>query len=250
MPNEAVQLSLFDKPLMQGYQFDLDDKGLKPNTSHKVTSPDGKTYTCTISPQGKASCDCTGYKYRRACKHVAQITDLMQSGVGEQPGKQRSKLKEPEVRRPLSEVQPILDRVLKVIEPLVKKVTVAGSIRRGRKDVKDADIVCIGTATPVANALAKEGLSFVVSGPSILRGHAEGFLMDIRFTDEEHYGALLLMYTGPKEFNIRMRSDAKSKGMSLNEYGLSKDGKLLASRTEKDIFDALGWTYTLPKDRK
>jgi DNA polymerase/3'-5' exonuclease PolX len=236
------QLPLFTDPKLDGYSFDLDPKGVKPNTTHKVIAPSGATYTCSVSSQGRVSCDCSGFKYRRACKHVSYVTSQLQNLTSR-------KVKPPELRRPLSEVQPIIDAVLNIIKPLVSRIEVAGSIRRGRKDIKDADIVCIGEAAPVANALGAAGLNFVVSGPSILRGHSQGFLMDIRFTDELHYGALLLMYTGPKEFNIRMRSEAKSRGMSLNEYGLSKDGVLIASRAEEDIFKAMGWPYIPPNQR-
>ena len=38
-----------------------------------VTGSKGNTYTVTRGPNGKWHCDCTGYQYRKTCKHVQQV---------------------------------------------------------------------------------------------------------------------------------------------------------------------------------
>jgi len=47
-----------------------------------------------------------------------------------------------------------------------------------------------------------------------------------------------------------MRKLARSKSMKLNEYGLYKNGKRIASKTEKEIFKALGLEYIQPELRE
>ena len=62
--------------------------------------------------------------------------------------------------------------------------------------------------------------------------------------------------TGPSRYNIRKRYLIKKKGGILNQYGLymSEKGEdeytFIAGKTEQDIYDALGWTYCKPEDRK
>jgi DNA polymerase/3'-5' exonuclease PolX len=57
--------------------------------------------------------------------------------------------------------------------------------------------------------------------------------------------------TGPVERNKRQRQHARRQGMVLNQYGLFNEatGEVLASKTEKDIYDALGETYREPWER-
>ncbi|MBU0894286.1 MAG: hypothetical protein KKF48_02080 [Nanoarchaeota archaeon] len=62
-------------------------------------------------------------------------------------------------------------------------------------------------------------------------------------------GATLLAFSSEKGAAIRLRMIAKRKGLHLNQYGLYKNKKLLAGRTEKDIYNALGRVYKEPEDR-
>ena len=57
--------------------------------------------------------------------------------------------------------------------------------------------------------------------------------------------------TGPAVYNIRKRFLVKRKGLKLNEYGLFKvsSGEYLAGKTEKDIYDYLGWANKAPCER-
>jgi len=67
---------------------------------------------------------------------------------------------------------------------------------------------------------------------------------------EEEWGAALLYFTGSKNFNIRMRNAAIAKGWKLNEYGLWDGDKLIAGKTEEEIFEALGWEFVEPTARE
>ena len=75
--------------------------------------------------------------------------------------------------------------------------------------------------------------------------------IDIRFIPYNSYYAAILYFTGPKDFNKRMRRLAISLGYSLSEYGLTdENGKLITVNSEKEIFDILGMEYLSPDKRK
>ena len=50
----------------------------------------------------------------------------------------------------------------------------------------------------------------------------EGRQVDLRIVEPESFGAALMYFTGSKEHNVAMRSRARERGLSLNEYGLFK----------------------------
>lgn len=43
----------------------------------KVDGSKGVTHVVTVTPEGKASCTCTGYGFRRYCKHTSQVLDQL-----------------------------------------------------------------------------------------------------------------------------------------------------------------------------
>ena len=78
--------------------------------------------------------------------------------------------------------------------------------------------------------------------------------LDIIFVPIQFFYSALMHFTGPKDFNQKMRLHAKSLGYKLSEYGLSKTNKLgkdiyLEAKTEQDIFNALLLKYIPPEKR-
>lgn len=73
--------------------------------------------------------------------------------------------------------------------------------------------------------------------------------VDVRLLPMENYGAALLYFTGSKDFNVKMRREAIRQECLLNEYGLNKKGEIVASRSEEEIFKALGMEYVEPEKR-
>ena len=79
--------------------------------------------------------------------------------------------------------------------------------------------------------------------------------IDIRFVPNESFYTALLYFTGSGEFNVRMRTVANERGMTLNEYGLYEfydgiKGKGIPNiNSEYDIFDIIGIKYLEPWDR-
>jgi DNA polymerase (family X) len=64
------------------------------------------------------------------------------------------------------------------------------------------------------------------------------------------YGAALLYFTGSKQHNIELRKLAIEKGWSLNEYGLTHGERVLAGRTEEEVYRALGMEWIPPELRE
>ena len=86
-----------------------------------------------------------------------------------------------------------------------------------------------------------------------LKNYKINLKMDLFIAPKLEYPFAQLYSTGSKEFNIRMRRLAKSKGYLLNQKGLYKSGKRLNSskfKSEKSIFDFLNMKYVSPKSRK
>jgi hypothetical protein len=135
-------------------------------------------------------------------------------------------------------------------------VVVAGSVRRRAKAVNDIDLLLVDT-TPSSWGLLEQvpGLTLTMFGPKKAQGTFKvgrrSIRVDFRAVSSDSLGAALEYFTGPKQHNLGMRSKAKRKGMKLNEYGLfdAKTGKLLAAKTEKAIYAALGHRWKPPWER-
>jgi DNA polymerase (family 10) len=126
--------------------------------------------------------------------------------------------------------------------PGVKRVELAGSFRRRRDTVGDLDLLATGgEAERVMAAFAgHERVAEVLA-----RGETkssvrltDGLQVDLRLVPAESFGAALLYFTGSKAHNIELRRVANDRGLTLNEYGLSredgapgKSGGFVASRT-------------------
>ena len=76
-----------------------------------------------------------------------------------------------------------------------------------------------------------------------------GMDADVRVLPPESFGAALQYFTGDKYHNIALREIAIKKGYKLNEYGLFKGEKLIAGKTEEEIYKKLGMELMEPELR-
>jgi len=132
-------------------------------------------------------------------------------------------------------------RIKPILDMLKKggfKFEICGSYRRNSEDVGDIDIL---VEKGSGKFLDLSNLNIDWAGEEKIGFEIDGMHVDIRFIPKESWGAGLLYYTGPYGFNIKLRSMAKKKGWLLNEYGLfeRETKKLIASKTEKEILEAL-----------
>ena len=95
-------------------------------------------------------------------------------------------------------------------------------------------------------------IEITTSGKRKIYGNYKGIPINFFITEEKSWGACLMTATGPAVYNIRKRFLVKRKGLKLNEYGLFKvsSGEYLAGKTEKDIYDYLGWADKAPCERE
>jgi DNA polymerase (family 10) len=139
----------------------------------------------------------------------------------------------------------------------VKSVTPAGSLRRGKETVGDLDLLVTGPGAAAAlDAFVKHPRIREVLGHGSNKASArwgmEGLQVDVRAVPEESYGAAMQYFTGSKEHNVALRQRAQRMGFTLNEYGLTRveSGEVVASRTEEEIYEALGLCWIPPELRE
>ncbi len=136
----------------------------------------------------------------------------------------------------------------------VEQVTPAGSLRRGRETVGDLDLLVTGRDhAGIADHFVKfPGVAQVLAkGEDKVSVKLKNDLqVDVRLLDRESYGAALQYFTGSKEHNVALRDRAKRKGLKLSEYGLSRGDKVIASRTEEEIYEKLGLEWVPPELRE
>ncbi len=159
-------------------------------------------------------------------------------------------------RLPLAFIYPraqdILEELKKTKE--VKQITLAGSLRRMRETIADADIlVASDKPKPVMDAFVKlpHASKVVAKGStksSILT--KDGFQVDVRVVKPESFGAAQHYFTGSKAHNIRIRSLGVDKRLKVNEYGVFKGEKSVAGKTEESVFKAVGLPYIPPELRE
>lgn len=155
--------------------------------------------------------------------------------------------------------------VIKEIEPHCERIEIAGSIRRCRPHVNDIDLVILPKGPAGRRAIIAR---FELTCSRVKGGEQyeeflspNGWQFDLWFahagkadlftTTPGNWGMLLLARTGSKEHNIKLAAVAKSKGLLFSPHqGILRDDEILASKTEEEIFAALGLPYVKPEDRE
>ena len=138
--------------------------------------------------------------------------------------------------------------------PQIKKISLAGSLRRQKETVRDIDILVIShDPDKVMDAF----VNFPGTREILAKGRTKSSLrtnqdvqVDCRVVEASSFGAALLYFTGSKSFNIKLRQLAIKKGLKINEYGVFKGDKFLAGGSEEEIFKVLGMDYIEPELRE
>lgn len=136
----------------------------------------------------------------------------------------------------------------------VQQATVAGSCRRRKETVGDLDVLVTSSDSNAAmDRLAANPLVVKV----LARGDTKqrvrlksGLELDLRVVPEESFGAAAQYFTGSKEHNIVIRRRAQERGLKLNEYGLFRGDDIVASRTEAEVYAAVGLPWIPPELRE
>jgi DNA polymerase (family 10) len=157
-------------------------------------------------------------------------------------------------RTPISVALPLATRIVaRLLDvPGVTHASTCGSLRRISETIGDVDILVAATAAAAV-------MDAVVAMPAVARvlgrGDAKtsvvthrGTQVDVRVVAAHQLGAALLYFTGSKGHNIKLRQRALARGFTLNEYALAEieGGKVIASETEEQIYQALGLAFIPP----
>ncbi len=153
------------------------------------------------------------------------------------------------------DIRPIAEDLLEKLRALapLEASEVGGSLRRWMETVKDVDLL---VATKKPEKVAKAFLTLVPGAGTTGSGDTKlsvrldtGLAIDLRIVSPAQYPFALHYFTGSVAHNVRVRSRAIERGMSLNEYELS--GKKHAPiRTEADLFEVLDLEYIEPELRE
>lgn len=166
----------------------------------------------------------------------------------------------------LDEATNIAESIFESLKDLegVQQIEIAGSLRRAKETIGDIDILIAADEKYIPNLFEvftnHERVTEILGKgdtKSSVRTQ-EGRQVDLRIVKPENFAAALMYFTGSKEHNVVMRSRARERGMSLNEYGLYKlkdDGETnwdapQPFQNEADIYKHLDLNWVPPELRE
>ncbi|MFA5368525.1 MAG: DNA polymerase/3'-5' exonuclease PolX [Candidatus Paceibacterota bacterium] len=163
------------------------------------------------------------------------------------------------LREILPQIKLIEEKISKISG--VKKISVAGSTRRKKETIGDADIL-VGVPDASDRYLIEKIMKTFVAMDNVVKIVAkgetkssvktkEGLDIDLRVVPVSSFGAALQYFTGSKEHNVAIRRLAIKQGLKLSEYGLfTRKGSKIRGETEEDIYERLGMEWIPPEIRE
>ncbi|MBV9582597.1 MAG: DNA polymerase/3'-5' exonuclease PolX [Chloroflexi bacterium] len=163
-------------------------------------------------------------------------------------------------RLPLAIALPAAEEVMRQLQAscaAIESIAPAGSIRRWKETTGDIDILVASTQP---QAVISAFTSLVVVKQVLGAGDTRASIVtvadvqiDLRVVAPDAIGAALQYFTGSKEHNVKLRALAVRKGLKINEYGVfpvDDDARNLGSRTEADVYAAVGLPWIPPELRE
>ena len=205
------------------------------------------------------TCSCPDFKFRRSrlgkndtnrrCKHLQEKMEH----IPIVPSTNRWSEKK---RHPRERVEKIAQSISLLLKSnmAVEKFIFCGSYRRNKETIGDLDVVIVTKNSLYRNEILERikrlSQKVMVSGPQKTSMLINDVQVDIRFVEPQHYVFQVAHATGSTSENIRLRSIAKRMGLTLNEYGLYKNGIPIKDITsENDLYKCLGIPYVSPENR-
>tara|TARA_Y100000389_G_scaffold204970_1_gene261424 strand:- start:22548 stop:25496 length:2949 start_codon:yes stop_codon:yes gene_type:complete len=164
-------------------------------------------------------------------------------------------------RNEIDDYNVLIKKILKDFSSNIR-AEIVGSYRRGAETSGDIDIIITSNnETDFDNFINKFDKNVV---EYLGKGKTKCFIIgqlqdktprriDFMFTSEKEFPFAILYFTGSKEFNVRMRQHALSRGFTLNEHEIKYSDKTRYLEkefsSEEDIFKFLGMKYKIPSDR-
>lgn len=168
----------------------------------------------------------------------------------------------------IHEAERLIAGVLEHMEdaPGVKRLEVAGSLRRRKETIGDVDLLAEheGDGTEVVEHFVSFPGAVRVLGSGSTKGSIvlpSGLQVDLRVIPKRSFGAALLYFTGSKEHNVNIRTRAVKQGLRVSEWGVFRvdeedeeegpeAGQRVAGVTEEEVYSALGFSWIPPELRE
>ena len=161
----------------------------------------------------------------------------------------------------LSDADAIVLELWNKLLPHCCNLSVAGSVRRRKSEVKDIELVVI--AKPYESGLFEDGLAEVVNQWKKVKGEMEygkvkytqrilpqGIKLDLFFATPENFGYILMLRTGSSDWNQRvMLTRLKGNGYRTHEGSIWHKGLVWKVPDEETMFRCLGLEFVEPQNR-
>jgi len=149
-------------------------------------------------------------------------------------------------RYPASIARKVADEMATELAPRCERIEIAGSLRRGKADVGDIEILYV----PRIGQVRVPGELFPRRGKLAVHV-ASGIPVDLFATTTERWFVSLVMRTGSAQSNTRLANAALKRGMQFHAYGVIQDrsGQQIIPQSEREVFERLGVPYRDPSER-
>jgi len=119
----------------------------------------------------------------------------------------------------------IIKKIYKKLKPYIIKIETVGSIRRNEKMVHDIDIIIMLKKNIIFKEIIYKLFTNIIRiGNTTVTFKQNNIPIDITLVkNKNEWLFMLLHYTGPYDYNIKLRKKAKKKGLKLNQYGIFKN---------------------------
>jgi DNA polymerase/3'-5' exonuclease PolX len=152
----------------------------------------------------------------------------------------------------------IAERVKAQLAPYCDRIEIAGSIRRGKADVGDIEIVAI--PKPYDVGLFASGIALIVNQWPKVRGELpckytqrtlpDGIALDLFFATRENWGLIFAIRTGSADYSHRVLACGWVRaGYKSADGMLTRDGVTVAAPEERDLFRLAGVPWVEPEAR-
>ncbi len=161
-------------------------------------------------------------------------------------------------RFPRETIFDVLRHVVRVVEPHVDGYAFVGSFRRQLETCGDADLLVVPRSPAdvflLGAVLHRAGGKTFVGGSDFVYIQLDNTPVNVFVTTPECWGSALQYTTGSREHNIAVRSYAKMRGLTANQYGVfhgaSSEKIPGSSETESGFYAALGLRWVRPENRR
>lgn len=182
---------------------------------------------------------------------------------------------------PRAAAMAVANELRDLLAPFCSRIEIAGSLRRGKAEVGDIELVYVPKMELRANPISMFGepiyqniadikisdLEFNLQIRHRLKSDgtqtwgaqnklavhvASGIPVDFFSTDENCWFVALVIRTGSRETNLRLTTGAQARGASLMAYGCGTrepSGQITRATSEKHVFDLCNVAY-LPQEKR